>query len=198
MQLRVSLILASQSPRRRQLLERLGVSFRVQASGVDEAVPDNLTPYETAETLALRKGAAIAPQHPDALVLSADTIVVHANEVLNKPSTAEDARQMLRRLSNQTHEVLTGIALHHYGSSRVITAVESTKVHFSLLSAYEISAYVASGAPMDKAGAYGIQDDHGALFVEGIEGDYYNVVGLPLHRCYRLIQAHFGDLMDVA
>ena len=195
--LRAPLVLASQSPRRRALLDRLGVNFSVQPSHADETFPPGASPPEAVEALALRKAEAVAPAYGDALTLGADTIVVLDDDVLEKPADATEAFVMLRRLSGQTHTVYSGLALVHPASGRAATTHEATAVTFAELEDDEIAAYVRTGSPLDKAGAYGIQDDLGALFVARIEGDYYNVVGLPLHRLYRLLRAHFADLLDI-
>lgn len=194
--LRVPLVLASQSPRRRDLLHRLGLTFEVCPSDTDEVMPEGHPPGPAVEHLALEKAGTVAPRRPEALMLAADTIVVLDGDVLGKPPDPEQAAAMLRRLSGRTHTVYTGIALLHPPSARSISAHEATQVTFASLSDREIAAYVATGSPLDKAGAYGIQDDLGALFVEGVRGDYYNVVGLPLHRLYRLVRTHFADLTD--
>ncbi len=195
MQLSTPLILASRSPRRRKLLEQLGLDFTVQASTVEETVTPGLSPEHIVQTLAESKALDVAASHADALTLGADTLVVLDGHVLGKPADAEEARSMLRRLSGRTHTVYTGLALVHPASRRTCTAYEATMVTFAVLEPDEIDAYVASGSPMDKAGAYGIQDDLGAVFVRRIEGDYYNVVGLPLHRLYRLLRDDFTDLL---
>lgn len=194
--LRVPLVLASRSPRRRALLERLGLAFDVRPSPDDERWPEGEAPGTAVERLALEKAEAVAHAAPEALTLGADTVVVLEGTVLGKPADPEEARRMLRRLSGATHTVYTGLALVHPASGRRVTAHETTAVTFAPLTEDEIARYVATGAPLDKAGAYGIQDDAGALFVTRIEGDYYNVVGLPLHRLYRLLTAHFADLLD--
>ncbi|MDZ4701206.1 MAG: Maf family protein [Rhodothermales bacterium] len=188
-------VLASTSPRRRQLLEQLGLTFNRAAPDVDESFHSSLAPPAIVESLAERKATAVAHQFPDALVLAADTIVVLDGEILNKPATPDEAVDMLGRLSGRTHVVYTGIALAHAPSGRRIEAHEATRVTFATLNEREIAAYVATGSPMDKAGAYGIQDDRGALFVSGIEGDYYTVVGLPLHRLYTVLKTNFSDLL---
>jgi septum formation protein len=193
--LRVPLVLASRSPRRQALLERLGLSFEVRPSPAEEVWPDGLAPAEGAERLAHEKAEPVAAEAPDALTLGADTVVVLGGAVLGKPANPDEARAMLRRLSGATHTVYTGIALLHPSSGRAVTAHEATAVTFAPLTEDEVARYVATGSPLDKAGAYGIQDDHGALFVARIEGDYYNVVGLPLHRLYRVLRADFADLL---
>ena len=193
--LRVPLVLASASPRRRELLARLGLVFEVVPSPAEEVWPDGLPPAEAVERVASEKARAVAALRPDALTLAADTVVVLGGDVLGKPAGPEAARQMLRRLSGATHTVYTGLALHHPASARAHATHEATAVTFAPLSEGEIARYVAGGSPLDKAGAYGIQDDHGALFVARIEGDYPNVVGLPLHRLYRTLRADFADLL---
>lgn len=194
LQLSVPVVLASQSPRRQALLDRLEVSYTIHVSPVDESIEKPGPPSAVVQTLADRKVQAVAPEYPSALVLAADTVVAYSDQILNKPESERQARRMLQRLSGSTHSVYTGIALAHSSSNRSFTAVECTDVVFGELSEAEVDAYVASGSPMDKAGAYGIQDHTGALFVDRIEGDYYNVVGLPLRRLYKTIRKHFDDL----
>ncbi|MFK7848477.1 MAG: nucleoside triphosphate pyrophosphatase [Rhodothermales bacterium] len=188
-------ILASGSPRRKQLLLQLGMDFRIQVSDADESFVAGTAPALIAEQIATRKVDTISALTPNALTLAADTIVVIDDEVLGKPETANEAIEMLSRLRNRQHYVYTGLALSHPASGRQIIAHEKTGVFFADLSDEEISTYVAGGSPMDKAGAYGIQDDRGALFVSRIEGDFYNVVGLPLHRLYEMVKQHFSDLL---
>lgn len=195
MQLRAPLVLASRSPRRKRLLESLGLRFTVQASGIEETAPSDLTPDALVEHLAQAKAEAVAPAHPGALVLAADTVVVLDKAVLGQPADAGEARAMLRRLSGRTHTVCTGLTLVHAASERRATTHEATRVTFAALTDAEIDAYVATGAPLGKAGAYGIQNG-GALFIERIEGDYYNVVGLPLRRLYVLLRGSFDDLLQ--
>jgi septum formation protein len=197
MKLRTELILASQSPRRRLLLEQIGLAFRVEASPFEEVIPDAGHPADIVRHLALEKAKPVSERYPAALTLAADTLVVHQDAVLGKPRDEADARAMLRRLSGATHTVFTGLALLHPATARHVTACEATHVTFETLDDAEIDAYVASGAPLDKAGAYGIQGDLGAVFVARIEGDFYTVVGLPLHRLYRLLRTHFSDLLSL-
>lgn len=196
LQFNVPFILASGSPRRRRLLEQLGLDFEVRVPDVDEVFPPDASPEDIVLNLALQKGEPIAEANPDALTLAADTIVVLDGSVLGKPAGPAEAAAMLRRLSDRKHTVYTGVALVHSGSDRCVTAAVATEVTFGPLSDAEIERYVATGSPLDKAGAYGIQDDHGALFISRIEGDYYNVVGLPLHRFYRIVRIAFTDLLD--
>ena len=190
------LILASQSPRRRALLEQVNANFQVQVSPADEELAASRPPYETARALADRKATPVAEQHPSALVLAADTIVVHEGDILEKPGSPTEARHMLRRLSNDVHAVYTGIALHHRASDRTVTTGRETQVHFARLTDDEIASYVATQSPMDKAGAYGIQDHTGPFFVQRLDGDYYTVVGLPLRQLYEALRTHFSDLLN--
>ena len=194
MQLRTNLVLASQSPRRRHLLEQIGLSFVVMPSHVQEVVPTGIMPASIVEDLACQKAEAVSEDFPDALTLAADTIVVLDGDILGKPVDAAHAQRLLRRLSGRTHTVFTGLALAHPATNRQVPVHEATEVTFAELSDEEIAAYVATGAPLDKAGAYGIQD-FGAVFVTRIEGDFYNVMGLPLYRFYQLLHTEFSDLL---
>lgn len=173
------LILASGSPRRRELLAALGFPYVVQSSDVDESYETNLAPEEIVEVLSLRKAAAVASETASGLVLGSDTIVVLDNQVLGKPQDEEDARVMLHSLSGREHTVYTGVALVDASTGRREVAHSSTKVRMRPLSDKEILAYIATKEPMDKAGAYAIQGI-GATIIEGITGDYFTVVGLPL------------------
>ena len=180
------LILASQSPRRRELLGLITDRFLVRPTGCDESFVC-ADPAEHARQLALRKcAAAVAaqPLNPDDAVIAADTVVFLDGVLLEKPRTTHEACAMLRRLSGKTHVVCTGVAVAFGGQTR--SFVQQTRVTFRTLSDDLIARYVATGEPMDKAGAYGIQG-RGALLVEGIEGDYFNVVGLPVSALYRLL-----------
>ena len=180
------LILASQSPRRRELLGLITQQFLVRPTGCDESFTCD-DPAEHARQLALRKCAAALDAQPlveaDA-VIAADTVVLLDGVLLEKPATAEEAKAMLRRLSGHTHTVCTGVAVACRGETR--SFVQQTRVTFRQLSDDMIDWYVATGEPMDKAGAYGIQGK-GALLVEGIQGDYFNVVGLPVSPLYQLL-----------
>ncbi|HBH02662.1 MAG TPA: hypothetical protein DDZ42_12195 [Candidatus Rokubacteria bacterium] len=178
------MILASASPRRRELLRRICPDFTVEASDVDEALGAGPVAPAVA-ALALRKARAVARRAGPGLVLAADTVVVLDGEVLGKPAGPEEARAMLRRLRGRAHEVLTGVAVVDAASGRAASATERTRVLMAHYSDATIEAYVASGAPLDKAGAYGIQG-WGGIFVPRIEGDYFNVMGLPLAALRRL------------
>jgi septum formation protein len=150
---------------------------------------DLTDPVALVEELALEKAKDVAKHHSRSLIIGSDTVVVHRGKILGKPTDEEDAIQMLTDLSGTTHSVYTGVAFvktdRNRQTSDTLSFYEQTKVTFSTLDESDILAYVKKGSPMDKAGGYGIQDDHGALFVEKIEGDYYNVVGFPLNRFYR-------------
>jgi septum formation protein len=172
-------ILASESPRRRRLLRSLGLEFEVVVSGVEEAQPIEGSPEEQVRGWAWKKAETVAGLHPDRWVLAADTIVVLAGVIFGKPADAADARRMLEQLSDREHEVITAVCLRHaLRNHREIDSVV-TRVRFKRLVAAEINAYLASGEPFDKAGAYGIQG-LGACLVRSVYGSYTNVVGLPL------------------
>lgn len=186
----MQLVLASGSPRRRELLAVLGVPFIVRESNVPEVFSPTLTPAENAMSLARQKAEAVARELSyDAAVIGADTIVVLEGEIFGKPQDAEDARRMLRFLSGKTHEVITGLCVTD-GQRQTLMAYERTEVTFADLSENEITAYLATGEPLDKAGAYGIQGP-AAAFISRICGCYFNVVGLPLYRLTRMLRA-FG------
>ena len=189
LQLPHPLTLASRSPRRRSLLKHIGFEFDAIAPDVDEdSVPTDLPPEQYVEQLALmkaRKGRQMS-EH-DCIVIGSDTTVVLNGEILNKPDDEEHAREMLRTLSGQTHTVYTGLALVHSDDEYRVTS-RQTRVTFRDLDDDEIAAYVDGGSPMDKAGAYGIQDDFGAVFVSKVEGCYYTIVGLPLELLYTTLR----------
>ena len=185
MQLSTPLILASRSPRRVGLLRQIGWNPEVRPCDIPELIDPALSPEENARTLALQKARCVAQNVQKGITIGADTIVVLNEHLLGKPEDPEDAVRMLSTLSGKTHTVITGIALVESPGGRSLTDAESTLVTFRNLPEPEIREYVAGGSPMDKAGAYGIQDDYGAVFVTRIEGCYYNVMGLPLARLYQ-------------
>ena len=184
MRLTKPLVLASRSPRRISLLKQIGMVAEIVPCDIDEEFDAGSTPADNASRLALLKARTVAGNIHDATVVGADTIVAIDGQMLGKPVDTDDARRMLRLLSDRTHTVYTGIALVDRPSDRFITDVEETRVTFRSLPEDEIAEYVAGGSPMDKAGAYGIQDDYGAVFVTRIEGCFYNVVGFPLSMFY--------------
>ena len=178
------LVLASSSPRRRELLAQAGYTFEVYPAHIDETRCADEDPSAYVARLALEKARAIHAQHPDAIVLGADTTVVLNGEVLNKPQDREDAARMLRALSNNTHQVHTGIAVVTSSTQR--THVETTNVIFAPIPEDELAKYLATGDSLDKAGAYGIQG-YAARWIPRIEGDYFNVMGLPVAATVRLL-----------
>lgn len=182
--LSVPLILASQSPRRSLLLRQIGLSFVVQPSMIDEKIHDNLSFADNVKQLSLHKAQDVAQKFEEGVVIGSDTIVVIDNTVLGKPGSPHDAFMMLKKLSGKTHTVYTGFAILDVKSKKAYIDVEQTDVTFRRIHDAEISNYIAGGSPMDKAGAYGIQDDFGAVFVEKINGCYYTVVGFPLAKFY--------------
>ena len=182
-----SVILASQSPRRQQLLAEAGFAFRAVPSSFDESGVAASDPQVLASTLAREKARAVSPAAArDELVIGSDTIVVAGTTVLGKPTDAADARAMLRLLSGATHAVVTAVSIQRNGVE-VRAFTETAQVTFWELGDDEIDAYIASGEPLDKAGAYGIQG-HGALLIKGIEGDYYSVMGLPVAPLYTILR----------
>ncbi|MBO8163820.1 MAG: septum formation inhibitor Maf [Brevibacillus sp.] len=190
MQSTATLILASASPRRRELLATLGLPFQVEVSEVDETISPDMSPGEAVQTLALRKARAVAGKVGEGLVIGSDTIVVLDGEILGKPSDENDAYRMLSSLNGREHEVFTGVAIVDAASGRTELAYSTTRVRITSLGEQQIRAYIATGEPMDKAGSYAIQGI-GATIVEGITGDYFTVVGLPLHLTSQLL-SRFG------
>lgn len=184
------IILASASPRRRELLAQTGIKFRIVPSDFDEAAVAVAGPQTLAETLARGKAHDVADRLESGVVIGADTIVVRDGEVLGKPHDDADAARMLTRLSGGWHEVITGVAVVDAASGRVAAGAEVTRVKVRHLTPADVEAYVASGEPRDKAGAYAIQG-LGSLFIERIDGDYANVVGLPIFRLAGLLR-EFG------
>lgn len=188
----MQLILASQSPRRQELLRLFGVPFWVEIADIDETMDPNRPPFDEVARVSRAKALAIRRQ-PEDVVVAADTIVVCQGRVLGKPHSEEEARQMLTLLSGRDHQVMTGVTVLRGEQERVFTEV--TDLHFRPLSEKEILRYVRSGEPMDKAGAYGIQGG-GALFCEKMAGDYYNVMGLPVCRLGQVLKELAPDLME--
>lgn len=182
------LILASGSPRRKELLQQVKLSFEVKVSSIEETFDPMLNPEEIAMNLALQKAEDVARENRESVIIGADTIVVHDDLVLGKPKDVDDARYMLKLLSGNTHYVISGVAI--VSGDRHVTFFEKTAVTFWELTDEEIDYYIRSGEPMDKAGSYGIQEV-GALFVKEIHGDYFSVVGLPLSRTVRELKSFF-------
>ncbi len=181
----MEVILASGSPRRRELLTLAGVEYTVRPADVEEVVPEGMPAPEQSEYLALLKAEAAAKLYPEAIVIGADTTVIDGDTVLGKPKDAADAAAMLRELSGRTHQVVTGVAL--VKGSKKVHFSSVTDVTFYPLTEEEIAAYVATGEPLDKAGAYGVQGK-GFFLVRELRGDYYTVVGLPLAETVRKLR----------
>lgn len=179
------MILASQSPRRRELLSLIAEKFSVIPAKGEEVISESVPPEDAVKMLALQKATEIYSEYKDETIIAADTVVSVGGELLGKPHSEAEAAAMLRRLSGRRHSVFTGVCII-YPDGATDCFAEETQVEFYPLSDEEISAYVATGEPMDKAGAYGIQG-RGALLVKGISGDYYNVMGLPVGRLYRAL-----------
>ncbi len=189
-------ILASNSPRRRELLTMLGIDFKVIVSNCDEDIDGVLSPADTVKELALRKAQAVAENYGgegNYVILGSDTVVSIDGKILGKPHSEAEAREMLETLSGREHSVFTGVALSGRFNGKIKIAADTveTKVRFGHMTEGEIEYYVGSGEPMDKAGAYGIQGI-GGFFVEAIDGDYYNVVGLPIFRMKEMLFCEFG------
>ena len=179
------LILASGSPRRSEILASVGWEFKKHIADIDETEHEGETPEDYVARLAREKAEAVAVHYPDSIVLGADTTVVIDGQIIGKPVDLDDARRMLKMLSGNWHVVLTGVAVVENGETR--SAVQNTRVKFAEMSDAEINFLAERGDPLDKAGAYAVQAQ-AALFIEGIEGDYWNVVGLPISLVYALIQ----------
>jgi septum formation protein len=179
------IILASGSPRRRELLSGLGIEFEIKASSIPEERHPDESPRQYVERLAIEKASFVAKNVDSAIVIGADTVVVIEDLLLEKPRDRDDARQMLQRLSGQWHEVLTGLCLIQTDTGKIVSDVESTKVLFHPLTDEDVEWYLDTGEPFDKAGSYAIQG-HGSLIVDKVEGNYFNVVGLPTNLLRRL------------
>jgi len=174
-----TIILASQSPRRKDLLKQIGLEFEIDPSNYEEDMSLKMEPRKLAEFLSLGKAKDVAQRHKDSIIISADTIVAIDGEVFGKPKTPERAKYMLQKLSGKVHSVITGFTIIDAETQKQILKSVETKVYFKDLSEQEMDAYIASGEPLDKGGGYAIQG-MAALFVEKIEGDYFNIVGLPI------------------
>ncbi len=184
------IVLASASPRRKELLQKIGLQFEVDAGNCAEEIDPTLKPDEIVRRISIEKARAVASRHKDAVIIAADTIGVIGKKLLGKPHTAGEARKMLAQISGKSHEVITGFTVLDTATDKIVSGTVNTKVYIKKLTRKEIDAYVETGEPLDKAGAYGIQG-LGAVIVEKIEGDYYNVVGLPLSALAEVLQ-EFG------
>ena len=188
----MTLILASQSPRRRELLGLFRRPFVVQVADIDETMDEALPPYDEVARVSRAKAEAVHRRNDD-IVVAADTIVVCAGRTLGKPRSEAEAAQMLRLLSGRDHQVMTGMTVLR--GEKAVTCTEVTDIHFRKLSDKEIESYIATGEPMDKAGSYGIQGG-AALFAERMVGDYYNVMGLPVCRLYQILAEIAPEWME--
>ncbi len=182
---KVQIYLASSSPRRKRLLQQLNISFKTFSVDIDEKIKKNESPFRAVKRLSLEKMEIAKKIVKSGIIITADTIVVLDKEIIGKPRNKKDAGKILEKLSGKTHKVYTGFSIFNSVNGRIITEYEKTFVKFRKLNKKEIIDYISTGSPMDKAGAYGIQDDFGAVFVEKISGCYYNVVGLPLTKVYK-------------
>ncbi len=180
----IPIILASKSPRRKQLLRQIGLNFKVKSFDIDENFTANDNPIKAVKKLAIQKLEAAKDKIKNSIVITADTIVVLDKKIIGKPKDKTEAVKMLKKLSGNKHYVYSGFAIYNGLTGKTVVDYEKTCVKFRRLSDLEINEYVETGKPLDKAGAYGIQEDYGAVFVEKISGDYYNVVGLPLSKFY--------------
>lgn len=186
------IILASASPRRKKLLEQINLKFKTLSVDLDERRLPNEKPFRMVKRLAEEKLQLALQKIQHGIIITADTIVVLDGKIIGKPKDEIDAVKILKKLSGRKHTVYTGFAVFNTSTNKKIISYEKTFVQFRKLTTEEISLYVDSGSPMDKAGAYGIQDDFGAVFIQAINGCYYNVVGLPLSRVYHALN-EVGD-----
>lgn len=187
----MGIVLASQSPRRQELLRRIVPSFKVQAADINEDVQPGITPREYVQNMASEKAASIFEQFPEDRVIGCDTIVVYEDEIIGKPTSREHAFQILKKLSGQTHMVYTAVVVMEEGSTS--SMIVPAEVEFFTLSDQEINAYLDTDEYKDKAGAYGIQEQ-GALLVKGITGDYYSIMGLPIAALSRMLNYEYEQL----
>ena len=174
-----TVILASASPRRKELLEKIGLKFEAEPSNYEEDISPKLKPHELAKSLSFEKAKVAAGSHKNALVIAADTFIVFRGKILGKPQTETQAKKMLETINGKPHSVITGFTIIDTENNKAISKSVETKVYIKRLTPNEVDAYVKSGEPLDKAGAYAIQG-LGSVIVEKIEGDYFNVMGLPL------------------
>ncbi len=186
------IILASKSARRREILEHLGLDIEIRVSGADEDIDPSTTPELYTELLSVRKAEAVLPCPSESMIIASDTIVYAGGEILGKPCDRADAIRMMTLLSGETHKVYSGVAVIYDGKTFVTH--DETEVTFRKLEREEIERYVDSGEPFDKAGGYGIQD-RASVFIRGIKGDYFNVVGLPVYKMFKLLKEKFGIIL---
>ncbi len=193
--LQLPFIIASNSPRRKEILTQAGFQFAVLPSDVDESFSTDIPPQQVPVMLAERKAQALIESCGNSLVLAADTVVILENEILNKPADKQDALRMLQKLSGKTHEVVTGIALA--SPNGLVTASDSAWVRFRELADWEMEWYVRGGASLDKAGAYGVQDFIGMAGIEKLDGSFYTVMGLPIFQVYQLLKPYILESKQI-
>ena len=183
-------ILASASPRRKELLEKIGLRFKVVPSNYEEDIPLGLEPHEFAQKISLEKARVVASKHQNVIVIAADTFIVFGGQIFGKPHSEKEARKMLETINGRQHSVITGFTIMDTDTNKALSKSVETRVYIRKLASNEIDAYVESKEPLDKAGAYAIQG-LGSVIVEKIEGDYFNVIGLPLSALTESLKA-FG------
>ena len=185
---KLPIYLASKSPRRKKMLEQINLKFKTISIECEEKIKKNETPAETVKRISKEKLNVAKRQIKKGIIITADTIVVTNRTIIGKPENELDALKILKKLSGKTHSVYTGFSVYNSTSQRTIVDYEKTLVTFRKLNDEEIKEYITTGSPMDKAGAYGIQDDFGAVFIKKINGCYYNVVGLPISKVYSTLK----------
>ncbi len=188
------LILASASPRREKILNKLNLKFTVVPSKIDESIYDHLPPEEMVKELSLLKAKEVSNLVEDTLIIAADTIIVNNGKIMGKPQNNKDAIKMLKELRNGKHTVLTGVAVTSIPEGKKLTVIDKTDVYMSDISDEEINKYVATGEPMGKSGSYAVQG-LGSIFVERIEGSYYTVMGLPIHKLAKMLNDFSIDIL---
>lgn len=183
------IILASSSPRRKKLLQQLNIPFIIDPSAVEELIDENQNPNKIVEQLSIKKAKEVGKRHKNAVIIAADTLVFLENKIFGKPKTEKDAFEMLKKLSGKTHTIITGLTVLDTSSKKITTNSVKTTVYMKNMTDKEINWYIQTKEPFDKAGGYGIQE-LGVIFIEKIEGDYSNVVGLPLFLLYDILSKH--------
>lgn len=181
------IILASESPRRRELLEKIGLKFLVVKSRYQERIDPNLTPHELAKKLSLGKAKLVAKKYKNAIIIAADTFVVLDGKIIGKPNDEKNARKTLRLLNNRMHLIITGFTIIDSASKKTVSKSEETKIYMRKIADHEIDSYIKTKEPLDKAGSYAIQEK-GSVFIEKIEGDYFNAVGLPIYALVKQLK----------
>ena len=190
------IILASKSPRRRSILNQVGLKFKIDVSQIDERKIYHKSPTQLVKAISKAKANVVSKRHKNAIIIGADTIVVFNKEIIGKPSSRQNAKDILKKLSGEKHTVITGFTILDTSTKKEITKAVKSLVKFKKMSQEEINEYVKTGEPMDKAGGYGIQDK-GAVFIEYVVGDYFNVVGLPIFHLAKVLKEFDVDISSV-